>query len=144
MIITYPISTCLITWTIVEVWIITEKLITWNKTPWTERLLGKLISLNLFQALGESSRQLLACASERAQVLELLPSSGCAGTHSTTDHTFMQTHPNNPFTPSMYRQTVLQLGGTDPSLKTEPEKQTTLMLVIKMLVQVKKGTFNLL
>uniref|UniRef100_A0A3P9IKE5 Uncharacterized protein n=1 Tax=Oryzias latipes TaxID=8090 RepID=A0A3P9IKE5_ORYLA len=49
------------------------------------------------QALGENSRRLLACASERAQVLELLPRSGSAGLHGATDH--MQTLPNSPFTP---------------------------------------------
>lgn len=97
----------LITWTILEVWMITEKLTPCDNTPWTERLLGKLISSSLFQALGESSRRLLACASERAQVLELLPRSGSAGLHGATDH--MQTLPNSSFTPSMYCQTDLQI-----------------------------------
>ncbi|CAI5661663.1 coiled-coil domain-containing protein 105 [Oreochromis niloticus] len=51
------------------------------------------------QALGESSRQLLHCASERARVLELLPLSGSAGGHDSAPQTFIKTDPISPFTP---------------------------------------------
>uniref|UniRef100_I3J1P0 Tektin like 1 n=1 Tax=Oreochromis niloticus TaxID=8128 RepID=I3J1P0_ORENI len=50
-------------------------------------------------ALGESSRQLLHCASERARVLELLPLSGSAGGHDSAPQTFIKTDPISPFTP---------------------------------------------
>ncbi|KAM7383054.1 hypothetical protein PAMP_002740 [Pampus punctatissimus] len=57
-------------------------------------------TLTQLQALGQSSRQLLNCASERARVLELLPHSGSAGGHGTAAHqTFTKTDPVSPFTP---------------------------------------------
>uniref|UniRef100_A0A3B4GT49 Uncharacterized LOC102209620 n=1 Tax=Pundamilia nyererei TaxID=303518 RepID=A0A3B4GT49_9CICH len=55
--------------------------------------------LNRGEALGESSRQLLDCASERARVLELLPLSGSAGGHDSAPQTFIKTDPISPFTP---------------------------------------------
>uniref|UniRef100_A0A3Q3LMA3 Tektin like 1 n=1 Tax=Mastacembelus armatus TaxID=205130 RepID=A0A3Q3LMA3_9TELE len=48
------------------------------------------------QALGQSSKQLRDCASERARVLELLPHSGSAGGHGTAQ---TKTDPVSPFTP---------------------------------------------
>ncbi|TKS82478.1 Coiled-coil domain-containing protein 105 [Collichthys lucidus] len=48
-------------------------------------------------ALGESSRQLLDCAGERARVLELLPHS--AGGHRSSAQTFSKADPVSPFTP---------------------------------------------
>ncbi|KAM9353539.1 tektin-like protein 1 [Symphorus nematophorus] len=51
------------------------------------------------QALGESSRQLLDCASERARVLELLPRTASAGGHRSAAPTFTKTDPISPFTP---------------------------------------------
>ncbi|XP_031610163.2 coiled-coil domain-containing protein 105 [Oreochromis aureus] len=56
-------------------------------------------TLSQLQALGESSRQLLHCASERARVLELLPLSGSAGGHDSAPQTFIKTDPISPFTP---------------------------------------------
>ncbi|XP_062279139.1 tektin-like protein 1 [Scomber scombrus] len=56
-------------------------------------------TLTQLQALGQSSRQLLNCASERARVLELLPHSGSAGGHGTAVQIFAKTHPVSPFTP---------------------------------------------
>lgn len=56
-----------------------------------------------FKALGESSRQLLDCASERARVLELLPLSGSAGGHDSAPQTFIKTDPISPFTPGTLR-----------------------------------------
>ncbi|XP_071326400.1 tektin-like protein 1 [Trachinotus anak] len=56
-------------------------------------------TLNQLQALGQSSRRLLDCASERARVLELLPHSGSAGGHSNSAQTFTKTDPISPFTP---------------------------------------------
>ncbi|XP_004573628.2 tektin-like protein 1 [Maylandia zebra] len=56
-------------------------------------------TLSQLQALGESSRQLLDCASERARVLELLPLSGSAGGHDSAPQTFIKTDPISPFTP---------------------------------------------
>ncbi|XP_039974380.1 coiled-coil domain-containing protein 105 [Xiphias gladius] len=56
-------------------------------------------TLTQLQALGQSSRQLLDCASERARVLELLPHSGSAGGHSSAAQTFTKTDPVSPFTP---------------------------------------------
>ncbi|KAK2909887.1 tektin-like protein 1 isoform X1 [Channa argus] len=51
------------------------------------------------QALGESSRQLLDCASERACVLDLLPHSGSAGGHGSAAQAFTKADPVSPFTP---------------------------------------------
>ncbi|XP_049439757.1 coiled-coil domain-containing protein 105 [Epinephelus fuscoguttatus] len=56
-------------------------------------------TLTQLQALGQSSRQLLDCASERARVLELLPHSGSAGGHSSAAQTLSKTDPVSPFTP---------------------------------------------
>lgn len=56
-------------------------------------------TLSQLQALGESSRQLLDCASERARVLTLLPLSGSAGGHDSAPQTFIKTDPISPFTP---------------------------------------------
>ncbi|XP_067367940.1 tektin-like protein 1 isoform X2 [Channa argus] len=50
-------------------------------------------------ALGESSRQLLDCASERACVLDLLPHSGSAGGHGSAAQAFTKADPVSPFTP---------------------------------------------
>ncbi|XP_056235687.1 coiled-coil domain-containing protein 105 isoform X4 [Seriola aureovittata] len=50
-------------------------------------------------ALGQSSRRLLDCASERARVLELLPHSGSAGGHGNAAQTFTKTDAISPFTP---------------------------------------------
>ncbi|XP_020566059.1 coiled-coil domain-containing protein 105 isoform X3 [Oryzias latipes] len=78
-----------------------DSLLLWERKELTElkldleEVLGN--TRTQLQALGESSRRLLACASERAQVLELLPRSGSAGLHGATDH--MQTLPNSSFTP---------------------------------------------
>lgn len=57
----------------------------------------------LSQALGQSSRQLLDCARERARVLELLPHSGSAGGHCSAAQTFAKTDPVGPFTPGRLR-----------------------------------------
>ncbi|XP_019130742.2 coiled-coil domain-containing protein 105 [Larimichthys crocea] len=54
-------------------------------------------TLTQLQALGESSRQLLDCAGERACVLELLPHS--AGGHRSSAQTFSKADPVSPFTP---------------------------------------------
>ncbi|XP_040900987.1 coiled-coil domain-containing protein 105 [Toxotes jaculatrix] len=56
-------------------------------------------TLTQLQALGQSSRKLLDCASERARVLELLPHSASAGGHSNAAQTFTKTDPISPFTP---------------------------------------------
>ncbi|XP_070823270.1 tektin-like protein 1 [Chaetodon trifascialis] len=56
-------------------------------------------TLTQLQALGQSSKQLLDCASERALVLELLPRSGSAGGHRGATRTFTKTDPVSPFTP---------------------------------------------
>ncbi|XP_033495765.2 tektin-like protein 1 [Epinephelus lanceolatus] len=56
-------------------------------------------TLTQLQALGQSSRQLQDCASERARVLELLPHSGSAGGHSSAAQTLSKTDPVSPFTP---------------------------------------------
>ncbi|XP_060905980.1 tektin-like protein 1 [Labrus mixtus] len=56
-------------------------------------------TLTQLQALGQSSRQLLVCACERARVLELLPLSGSAGRHHSSAETFTKTDPVSPFTP---------------------------------------------
>uniref|UniRef100_A0A8C4DDC2 Tektin like 1 n=1 Tax=Dicentrarchus labrax TaxID=13489 RepID=A0A8C4DDC2_DICLA len=56
-------------------------------------------TLTQLQALGQSSKQLLDCASERARVLELLPHSGSAGGHRSAAQTFTKTDPVSPFTP---------------------------------------------
>uniref|UniRef100_A0A3Q4GUQ0 Tektin like 1 n=1 Tax=Neolamprologus brichardi TaxID=32507 RepID=A0A3Q4GUQ0_NEOBR len=56
-------------------------------------------TLSQLQALGESSRQLLDCASERARVLTLLPLSGSTGGHDSAPQTFIKTDPISPFTP---------------------------------------------
>ncbi|XP_070768672.1 tektin-like protein 1 [Enoplosus armatus] len=56
-------------------------------------------TLTQLQALGQSSRQLLDCARERARVLELLPRSGSAGGHRSAAQTFTKTDPISPFTP---------------------------------------------
>ncbi|XP_073341148.1 tektin-like protein 1 [Pagrus major] len=56
-------------------------------------------TLTQLQALGQSSRQLLDCAGERARVLELLPHSGSAGRHRSAAQTFTKTEPISPFTP---------------------------------------------
>ncbi|KAK2844960.1 hypothetical protein Q5P01_011619 [Channa striata] len=61
-----------------------------------EALKNTLIQL---QALGESSKQLLDCATERACVLELLPHSGSAGGHGTAAQSFTKADPVSPFTP---------------------------------------------
>ncbi|XP_059194871.1 coiled-coil domain-containing protein 105 [Centropristis striata] len=55
-------------------------------------------TLTQLQALGQSSRQLLDCASERARVLELLPHSASAGGH-TGALSFTKADPVSPFTP---------------------------------------------
>ncbi|XP_047455332.1 coiled-coil domain-containing protein 105 [Mugil cephalus] len=52
-------------------------------------------TLGQLQVLGESSRKLLDCATERARVLDLLPVSGSAGGQSST----RTTDPCGPFTP---------------------------------------------
>uniref|UniRef100_UPI0037E87F89 tektin-like protein 1 n=1 Tax=Semicossyphus pulcher TaxID=241346 RepID=UPI0037E87F89 len=56
-------------------------------------------TLTQLQELGQSSRELLDCASERARVLELLPHSGSAGGHRSPTQTFTKTDPVSPFTP---------------------------------------------
>ncbi|XP_056235686.1 coiled-coil domain-containing protein 105 isoform X3 [Seriola aureovittata] len=56
-------------------------------------------TLTQLQALGQSSRRLLDCASERARVLELLPHSGSAGGHGNAAQTFTKTDAISPFTP---------------------------------------------
>ncbi|XP_018555559.1 coiled-coil domain-containing protein 105 [Lates calcarifer] len=56
-------------------------------------------TLTQLQALGQSSRQLLDCASERARVLELLPHSSSAGGQSSAVQTFTKADPVSPFTP---------------------------------------------
>ncbi|XP_042345102.1 coiled-coil domain-containing protein 105 [Plectropomus leopardus] len=56
-------------------------------------------TLTQLQALGQSSRQLLDCASERARVLELLPHSGFTGGHGSAAQTLNKTDPVSPFTP---------------------------------------------
>ncbi|XP_029306848.1 coiled-coil domain-containing protein 105 [Cottoperca gobio] len=56
-------------------------------------------TLTQLQALGQSSRQLLDCASERARVLELLPHSGSAGGHGIAAQAYNKTDPVSPFTP---------------------------------------------
>ncbi|XP_041799203.1 coiled-coil domain-containing protein 105 [Chelmon rostratus] len=56
-------------------------------------------TLTQLQALGQSSKRLLDCASERALVLELLPHSGSAGGHQGAAQTFTKTDPISPFTP---------------------------------------------
>uniref|UniRef100_A0A671V8B9 Tektin like 1 n=1 Tax=Sparus aurata TaxID=8175 RepID=A0A671V8B9_SPAAU len=56
-------------------------------------------TLTQLQALGQSSKQLLDCAGERARVLELLPHSGSAGRHRSAAQTFSKTEPISPFTP---------------------------------------------
>uniref|UniRef100_A0A667X4E4 Tektin like 1 n=1 Tax=Myripristis murdjan TaxID=586833 RepID=A0A667X4E4_9TELE len=53
-------------------------------------------TLSQLQALGQCSRQLLACASERARVLELLPLSG---TPPPSSQTFTKSDSVGPFTP---------------------------------------------
>ncbi|XP_074540269.1 tektin-like protein 1 [Halichoeres trimaculatus] len=56
-------------------------------------------TLTQLQALGQSSRKLLSCASERARVLELLPRSASAGRHRSSAETFTKTDPIGSFTP---------------------------------------------
>uniref|UniRef100_A0A3Q3X1J7 Uncharacterized protein n=1 Tax=Mola mola TaxID=94237 RepID=A0A3Q3X1J7_MOLML len=56
-------------------------------------------TLDQLPTLGQSSKQLLDCASERAQVLELLPHSSSAGGHCSTAQTCTKTNPVGPFTP---------------------------------------------
>ncbi|TDH11445.1 hypothetical protein EPR50_G00060860 [Perca flavescens] len=56
-------------------------------------------TLTQLQALGQSSRQLLDCAGERARVLELMPHSGSAGGHGSAAQTFNKADPISPFTP---------------------------------------------
>ncbi|XP_036930615.1 coiled-coil domain-containing protein 105 [Acanthopagrus latus] len=56
-------------------------------------------TLTQLQALGQSSKQLLDCAGERARVLELLPHSGSARRHRSAAQTFSKTEPISPFTP---------------------------------------------
>ncbi|KAM3614337.1 uncharacterized protein V6R79_012960 [Siganus canaliculatus] len=60
-------------------------------------------ALNQLQTLGESSRQLQACATERALVLELVPRSSSAGTRHSAAQTFTKTDPISPFTPECER-----------------------------------------
>ncbi|XP_034067271.1 coiled-coil domain-containing protein 105 [Gymnodraco acuticeps] len=55
-------------------------------------------TLTQLQALGQSGRRLLDCASERSRVLELLPLSGSAG-HGSAAQMFNKTDPLGPFTP---------------------------------------------
>ncbi|KAJ4931347.1 hypothetical protein JOQ06_025644 [Pogonophryne albipinna] len=55
-------------------------------------------TLTQLQALGQSGRRLLDCASERSRVLELLPLSGSAG-HGSAAQMFKKTDPLGPFTP---------------------------------------------
>lgn len=84
------------------------------------------VPLCLFQALGQSSRQLLDCASERARVLELLPHSGSAGGHRSAAQTFTKTDPVSPFTPGTLRtksQTVANPAEKAP-LKEKKYKTT--------------------
>ncbi|XP_030606487.1 coiled-coil domain-containing protein 105 [Archocentrus centrarchus] len=79
-----------------------DHLLLWERRELAELkqdLQGTLKStLSQLQALGESSRQLLDCASERARVLDLLPLSGSAGGR-TAAHTFSNTDPISPSTP---------------------------------------------
>ncbi|XP_045902130.1 coiled-coil domain-containing protein 105 [Micropterus dolomieu] len=56
-------------------------------------------TLTQLQALGQSSKHLLDCASERARVLELLPHSSSAGGHRCAAQTFTKADPVSPFTP---------------------------------------------
>ncbi|KAK5862024.1 hypothetical protein PBY51_017457 [Eleginops maclovinus] len=56
-------------------------------------------TLTQLQALGQSSRRILDCASERSRVLELLPLSGSAGGQGSTAQIFNKTDPVSPFTP---------------------------------------------
>lgn len=68
----------------------------------------------LFQALGQCSRQLQVCASERARVLDLLPRSGTAGGHRSAAQTFTKTGPISPFTPGTHRTlTIICLTNTN-------------------------------
>ncbi|CAJ1062833.1 coiled-coil domain-containing protein 105 [Xyrichtys novacula] len=56
-------------------------------------------TLTQLQVLGQSSRQLLDSASERARVMELLPHSGSAGRRRSSTETFDKIDPISPFTP---------------------------------------------
>ncbi|KAM3873020.1 tektin-like protein 1 [Diretmus argenteus] len=58
-------------------------------------------TLTQLQALGQCSRRLLECSSERARVLELLPHTGSPSTggHGSPSQTFTTTDPVTPFTP---------------------------------------------
>ncbi|KAL3059918.1 hypothetical protein OYC64_014506 [Pagothenia borchgrevinki] len=55
-------------------------------------------TLTQLQALGQSGRRVLDCASERSRVLELLPLSRSAG-HGSAAQMFNKTDPLGPFTP---------------------------------------------
>ncbi|XP_010764084.1 coiled-coil domain-containing protein 105 isoform X2 [Notothenia coriiceps] len=59
-------------------------------------------TLTQLQALGQSGRRVLDCASERSRVLELLPPSGSAG-HGSAAQMFEKTDPLGPFTPECKR-----------------------------------------
>ncbi|KAM4600427.1 tektin-like protein 1 [Polymixia lowei] len=58
-------------------------------------------ALTQLQALGQCSRQLLECVSERSRVLDLLPHAGSASTtgHGSHSQPFAKTDPTGPFTP---------------------------------------------